>query len=104
MRVGQDLPSQPVAMGLECRAKTSETSPMQTNVAAVDFSKATDSVLNAVGARARMVPSRILLVHTYQPTSMVGLLPSAIEEIGCGEEQAAAERLEQLRMGLENEG
>lgn len=77
---------------------------MQVILAAVDFSRATDQVLDAVGVLARMAPSRVVLVHSFQPSSLPDLVPPEIDALGRGEEKAASERLEQVRMGLENDG
>jgi nucleotide-binding universal stress UspA family protein len=77
---------------------------MQTILAPVDFSAATDAVLTAAVYLARLSPSRIVLVHAFQPPPIVDPFANVVGQAAADAEYESRTKLERLAADLEYDG
>jgi nucleotide-binding universal stress UspA family protein len=77
---------------------------MKTILVPVDFSDATDPVLQAASSLAGAFHAKIVLVNVFQPAAIPNEFSPLLEDYAVAEENGATEQLSHLRQGLRNDG
>jgi universal stress protein A len=85
-------------------SKHDSLTAMKTILVPVDFSDATNPVLEAASSLASALKARIVLVHVFQLAAIPNEFSPLLEDYAAAEENEASEQLARLRSGLRNDG
>jgi len=77
---------------------------MKTILVPIDFSDATDPVVEAGRQLARVIRARIVLAHVIRPSVLVNEFSAVVESMAAAVENNASEQLSHWRGQLQNEG
>jgi nucleotide-binding universal stress UspA family protein len=77
---------------------------MKTILSPIDFSDATNQVMEAAGALAQALPAKIVLTHVIRPAVIVSEYSPVLEKLALADQNRTLEQLSYWQQELKNDG